>query len=317
MLRAENLGCGPKLVRFSMRRSAGIGISTSCWPHRRRCPCGSLRPTSLHGAPKCTSWWRCPVRELEDVVAQITPSGLLIETTVPPPAFEAGVEVVRLEIPYGRMRRRIELPAGSYALRRASARSRLPVSAPGGVKPMNTSEKPTAQAPPCRKMSSSFCRCAIWSSSPASCCRSPSAASTRSRPPRKPSARNAVSDWSYRRRPSDEPDPEELHQVGTAASIVRFVTAGDGTHHLIAQGEERFTRARLREPRSVLGCPHRASPGSHRHRPRDRSPRTQSCARRPSRRCSCCRRPRRNSPMPSAPSSRFRRSPTSWRASWT
>jgi len=52
----------------------------------------------------------------EDVVVQITPSGLLIETSVPPPAFEAGVEVVRLEIPYGRMRRRIELPAGSYTL---------------------------------------------------------------------------------------------------------------------------------------------------------------------------------------------------------
>ena len=52
----------------------------------------------------------------EDVVVQITSSGLLIETSVPPPAFEAGVEVVRLEIPYGRMRRSIELPAGSYTL---------------------------------------------------------------------------------------------------------------------------------------------------------------------------------------------------------
>jgi ATP-dependent Lon protease len=30
-------------------------------------------------------------------------------------------------------------------------------------------------------------------------------------------------------------------RVGTAASIVRFITAPDGTHHLIAQGEERFT----------------------------------------------------------------------------
>jgi ATP-dependent Lon protease len=34
---------------------------------------------------------------------------------------------------------------------------------------------------------------------------------------------------------------ENLHRVGTAASIVRFITAPDGTHHLIAQGEERFT----------------------------------------------------------------------------
>jgi len=37
------------------------------------------------------------------------------------------------------------------------------------------------------------------------------------------------------------PGPETLHHVGTAASIVRFITAPDGTHHLIAQGEERFT----------------------------------------------------------------------------
>ncbi|HTV98133.1 MAG TPA: endopeptidase La [Steroidobacteraceae bacterium] len=40
---------------------------------------------------------------------------------------------------------------------------------------------------------------------------------------------------------SDNPGPEQLHRVGTIASIVRFVTAADGTHHLIAQGEQRFT----------------------------------------------------------------------------
>ncbi len=57
-----------------------------------------------------------PGARAEDVVAQITPSGLLVETTVSPPAFGAGAEVVRLEIPYGRMRRRIDLPRGSYAL---------------------------------------------------------------------------------------------------------------------------------------------------------------------------------------------------------
>jgi ATP-dependent Lon protease len=35
--------------------------------------------------------------------------------------------------------------------------------------------------------------------------------------------------------------PDGLHRVGTAASIVRFITAADGTHHVICQGEERFT----------------------------------------------------------------------------
>jgi ATP-dependent Lon protease len=38
-----------------------------------------------------------------------------------------------------------------------------------------------------------------------------------------------------------DPGPDTLHRVGTAASIVRFITAPDGTHHLICQGEERFT----------------------------------------------------------------------------
>jgi ATP-dependent Lon protease len=40
---------------------------------------------------------------------------------------------------------------------------------------------------------------------------------------------------------AEEASPEGLHRVGTAASIVRFITAPDGTHHLVAQGEERFT----------------------------------------------------------------------------
>ena len=39
----------------------------------------------------------------------------------------------------------------------------------------------------------------------------------------------------------DEPSPEQLHRVGTAASVVRFITAPDGTHHLICHGEQRFT----------------------------------------------------------------------------
>jgi ATP-dependent Lon protease len=39
----------------------------------------------------------------------------------------------------------------------------------------------------------------------------------------------------------EEPSPEELHRIGTSASIVRFITAPDGSHHLICQGEERFS----------------------------------------------------------------------------
>ncbi|HEY5264398.1 MAG TPA: Hsp20/alpha crystallin family protein [Steroidobacteraceae bacterium] len=56
-----------------------------------------------------------PGAHAEEVTVQITPTGLQIETTVPPP-MSARMRVMRLEIPYGRMRRRIDLPTGHYAL---------------------------------------------------------------------------------------------------------------------------------------------------------------------------------------------------------
>lgn len=37
-----------------------------------------------------------------------------------------------------------------------------------------------------------------------------------------------------------EPQPIDLHRVGTVANVVRYVTAPDGTHHLVVQGDERF-----------------------------------------------------------------------------
>jgi ATP-dependent Lon protease len=39
----------------------------------------------------------------------------------------------------------------------------------------------------------------------------------------------------------EDPETDALNLVGTAASIVRYITAADGTHHLICQGEQRFT----------------------------------------------------------------------------
>jgi ATP-dependent Lon protease len=38
----------------------------------------------------------------------------------------------------------------------------------------------------------------------------------------------------------EEPPPEALHDVGTLAEIVRYVTAPDGSHHVIVQGRQRF-----------------------------------------------------------------------------
>lgn len=57
-----------------------------------------------------------PGASADDVAIQITHTGLQIETTVPPPRLGALTHVVRLEIPYGVMRRRIELPPGRYSL---------------------------------------------------------------------------------------------------------------------------------------------------------------------------------------------------------
>jgi HSP20 family protein len=57
-----------------------------------------------------------PGARADDVAVQITPTGLQIDTTVPPPALHPRMTVVRLEIPYGRMRRRVDLPPGRYAL---------------------------------------------------------------------------------------------------------------------------------------------------------------------------------------------------------
>ena len=57
-----------------------------------------------------------PGARAEDIAIHLSAAGVTIETIVPPPVFSSGVHVVRLEIPYGRMRRRLDLPPGRYAL---------------------------------------------------------------------------------------------------------------------------------------------------------------------------------------------------------
>src|SRR5215813_673016 len=43
----------------------------------------------------------------------------------------------------------------------------------------------------------------------------------------------------------EEPTLEQMHRVGTAAQILRYITAPDGTHHAVVQGVRRF---RIIEP---------------------------------------------------------------------
>jgi len=38
----------------------------------------------------------------------------------------------------------------------------------------------------------------------------------------------------------EEPGPDDLHTVGTVAEILRYLTAPDGTHHVVCQGVQRF-----------------------------------------------------------------------------
>nr|AEQ20486.1 ATP-dependent protease La [uncultured bacterium CSL142] len=38
----------------------------------------------------------------------------------------------------------------------------------------------------------------------------------------------------------DEPGPDDLHWVGTTANVLRYITAPDGSHHAICQGQQRF-----------------------------------------------------------------------------
>ncbi len=38
----------------------------------------------------------------------------------------------------------------------------------------------------------------------------------------------------------EDPAPEQLHAMGTIAGIMRYVTAPDGAHHIVVQGQQRF-----------------------------------------------------------------------------
>ncbi len=44
-----------------------------------------------------------------------------------------------------------------------------------------------------------------------------------------------------------EPTALDLHRTGTVASILRYMTAPDGGHHVVLQGEQRFRGDRLRQ----------------------------------------------------------------------
>src|SRR3546814_1241982 len=38
----------------------------------------------------------------------------------------------------------------------------------------------------------------------------------------------------------EDPTSADLYDIGTVAAVLRYVTAPDGTHHVVCQGERRF-----------------------------------------------------------------------------
>ena len=71
-----------------------------------------------------------------------------------------------------------------------------------------------------------------------------------------------------------DPTAIDMHRMGTVANIVRYITAPDGSHHLVCQGEQRFQiseylsrlavpgRARGANPRARRPAPPRSRRGS-------------------------------------------------------
>lgn len=50
----------------------------------------------------------------------------------------------------------------------------------------------------------------------------------------------------------EEPGPEDLYRIGTVANILRYVTAPDGSHHVVCQGVQRFRVLEFIESKDYL-----------------------------------------------------------------
>jgi ATP-dependent Lon protease len=64
----------------------------------------------------------------------------------------------------------------------------------------------------------------------------------------------------------DEPGPDAMHEIGTVANVLRYVTAPDGSNHIICQGVQRF-----RVTEFVPGQPYLVARGLHIPEPQNTS----------------------------------------------
>jgi ATP-dependent Lon protease len=111
----------------------------------------------------------------------------------------------------------------------------------------------------------------------------------------------------------DEPGPDELHWVGTSAAVLRYVTAPDGGHHVVARGLRRFRVLQFLDGWPFTVARVQYIDDSDRSDPEIEGARASSRSAR-SRRCSCCRRCRPRWPLRCRRSTTRRSSPTSSRA---
>ena len=187
-----------------------------------------------------------------------------------PGRARAGI-IRRLEIPYGHFERRIELPPGRFdVVRRELVDGCLVLglrkSVSGSVNDRRTAAQPGPRRGPARRRraerGAGGGRAAPRRSLPEdaliilpvrkvvlypghhAAARARPAEVDRGRPGGGARRAAARRDPAARRRRSRSPGPTTCTRSARAAAILRYVTAPDGTHHIVCQGQQRF---RVRE----------------------------------------------------------------------
>ena len=91
----------------------------------------------------------------------------------------------------------------------------------------------------------------------------------------------------------DEPTGLDLYRVGTVGSVLRYLTAPDGSHHVVTQGQQRFRMLEYLDGYPFLVARIQVVPEPEGSTPKSRRA-SSTCASRRSRRSNCCPRRRRN-----------------------
>ena len=205
-----------------------------------------------------------PGVELDSISVTLSAGTLLITGERPLPPELQNARILRMEIPYGQFERRIDLPpvpfqisgrhlangclmlrlrkdhgddAGRAADRacrcRRSRRPRLRRAImPGGAEIGLTIPEDALILITTRNL-------VLFPGTVLPMTLGPAALGASRRRPRSGSAARSAWSCSATRR-CDAPMPADLHQVGTEANLLRYVTSPDGSHHVICQGERRF-----------------------------------------------------------------------------